>query len=511
MRKYITAALLVLTTKALLAQTDTLTMQDTRSIPSTPDSYRGSLQGHFKAATALGLSTSYYYTVLGLRGWVDDSGGKAHEFAFGDDNKVFLRSGLNNTGWGGWRSLLVSNEDGNFGIGLSNFPTEKLTVNGNIKLADRASGYLIDYASLSETNSGASTILGNNVVAGTITNSVKKTRSIYDPGSFVSLNYYHGITFHTGVNGELNLDQPVENSEKMRITQNGNVGIGTTNPQAMLDVNGAAIVSGPAGVTLTLKKSANNIPAMAFQGANQVVVIEGGDDYLTAYLGGARRFSILSNGNLGIGTNNPLSKLDVNGNINMPDGYNLTWGGNYGPDIPTIASSINAGINFYPSGSTLGSAVHINRNGNLVVGKTTQSNSSYKLDVNGKARVSEIVVNTTGADFVFDEDYKLRSLSEVEAFIKEYKHLPEIPTAKQMVNNGVNLGELNIKLLQKVEELTLHLIEKDKELQKEASLIKGQQDEIQGLKKGYVELKQQLELFMKQKNNEYEKNNTTNR
>jgi hypothetical protein len=371
---------------------------------------------------------------------LDDSGGKAYEFAFGDDNKVFLRSGFNNTGWGGWRSLLVSNEDGNFGIGLTNFPTEKLTINGNVKLADRASCYLIDYASLSETSSGASTILGNNVVAGTITNSVKKTRSVYDAGSFVSLNYYHGITFHTSVNGELNLDQPVENSEKMRITQSGNVGIGTANPQAMLDVNGAAIVNGPAGVTLTLKKSTNNIPAMAFQGANQAVVIEGGDDYLTAYLGGAKRFSILSNGNLGIGTNNPISKLDVNGSINMPDGYNLTWGGNYGPDIPTIASSINAGINFYPLGSTLGSAVHISRNGNLVVGKTTQSNVSCKLDVNGTARVNEIVVNTTVADFVFENGYRLRTLKEIETFVKENKHLPEIPTAKQMVENRVSLG-----------------------------------------------------------------------
>jgi hypothetical protein len=68
MRKYIITVLLVLTIKVLLAQTDTLTMQDTRSIPTSPDSYKASLQGHFKAATAMGLSTSYYYTVLGLRG-----------------------------------------------------------------------------------------------------------------------------------------------------------------------------------------------------------------------------------------------------------------------------------------------------------------------------------------------------------------------------------------------------------------------------------------------------------
>jgi len=107
-------------------------MQDTRALPSTPSSYDGSAQLHFKASAAIGLSTSYYCTVLGLRGWTDDTGGKAHEFAFGDDNNVYLRSGFDSTGWGGWRSLLVSNVDGDFGIGTTN-PTEKLSVNGKIR------------------------------------------------------------------------------------------------------------------------------------------------------------------------------------------------------------------------------------------------------------------------------------------------------------------------------------------------------------------------------------------
>jgi hypothetical protein len=97
-------------------------------------------------------------------------------------------------------------------------------------------------------------------------------------------------------------------------------------------------------------------------------------------------------------------------------------------------------------------------NGNFLINKTSQTNSVYKLDVNGSARVNEIVVNTTGADFVFDEDYKLPSLSETETYVKANKHLQGIPSAKEMQEEGMKVGELQITLLQKVEELTLHLI-----------------------------------------------------
>jgi hypothetical protein len=73
---------------------------------------------------------------------------------------------------------------------------------------------------------------------------------------------------------------------------------------------------------------------------------------------------------------------------------------------------------------------------------------------------------------VFEAAYKLPELAELEKFVKTNRHLPEIPTAKQMVENGVNLGELNIKLLQKVEELTLHLIELSKKVEAQDAYIK---------------------------------------
>ena len=84
----------------------------------------------------------------------------------------------------------------------------------------------------------------------------------------------------------------------------------------------------------------------------------------------------------------------------------------------------------------------------------------------GKFEAKEIKVTLTPtADFVFEEKYHLPKLEEVEKYVKEKKHLPEIASAKEMEKEGVNVGEFQIKLLQKIEELTLYLIEQKKEIQ----------------------------------------------
>ncbi|WP_320052044.1 hypothetical protein [uncultured Acetobacteroides sp.] len=135
----------------------------------------------------------------------------------------------------------------------------------------------------------------------------------------------------------------------------------------------------------------------------------------------------------------------------------------------------NSSINFYRGGDQLGGfltfnttdnteRMRISSNGNVLIGKPSQANSTYKLDVAGKVRADEITVNTSGADFVFENGYNLRPLTEVEAYVKENKHLPDVAPAAEMQDNGVSIGEMNTKLLQKVEELTLYLIEKDKEI-----------------------------------------------
>lgn len=89
---------------------------------------------------------------------------------------------------------------------------------------------------------------------------------------------------------------------------------------------------------------------------------------------------------------------------------------------------------------------------------------NYELDVAGTIRANEIIVNTTGADFVFADDYQLRPLSEVKTFIQENKHLPEIKSAQEMHENGVGINELQTQLLQKIEELTLYILQQEERI-----------------------------------------------
>ncbi len=103
-------------------------------------------------------------------------------------------------------------------------------------------------------------------------------------------------------------------------------------------------------------------------------------------------------------------------------------------------------------------------NGNVGIGT---SNPTSKLTVAGDINSREVKVTVNaGADFVFESNYNLPSLDFVNQYIKENKHLPEIASAEKMKKDGINLSEMNIKLLQKVEELTLYMIEMKKENQK---------------------------------------------
>ncbi|MEE1945892.1 hypothetical protein VRU48_12295 [Pedobacter sp. KR3-3] len=117
------------------------------------------------------------------------------------------------------------------------------------------------------------------------------------------------------------------------------------------------------------------------------------------------------------------------------------------------------------------------------VGIKTQTPGNYELAVNGKIRAKEIKVETANwPDYVFDEGYKVGTLEELESYIKANKHLPEMPSAKEVEANGVGLGEMNKLLLKKQEELTLHLIEQNKQLQGLMKLLTAQQKEIEKLK-----------------------------
>lgn len=106
-------------------------------------------------------------------------------------------------------------------------------------------------------------------------------------------------------------------------------------------------------------------------------------------------------------------------------------------------------------------AIRVKTNGNVGIGTVSPT---HKLEVNGTIKTKEVNVTTTGwADYVFDPGYKLMPLSEVEAFVQKNGHLPNMPSEKEVLEGqGVNLMEMNVKLLEKIEELTLYIIDQQK-------------------------------------------------
>jgi len=123
--------------------------------------------------------------------------------------------------------------------------------------------------------------------------------------------------------------------------------------------------------------------------------------------------------------------------------------------------SLNSSINFHRGGSYTGGFITFSVHNGTHLCKF----SSGLVDVAGTVRAREVKVEVTaGADHVFKPEYNLKPLNEVETFIQENNHLPEIPSEKQMQQEGLNVNEFQIRLLQKIEELTLYVIAQDKEI-----------------------------------------------
>jgi hypothetical protein len=216
-----------------------------------------------------------------------------------------------------------------------------------------------------------------------------------------------------------------------------------------------------------------------------------------------------NSGKVGVGTTAPFVQLDVSGGVavagqsynlgqtansnaltnilntgKMVMGWNLTGGNGETDFLANTISRLPGGIAFwnYSPGGTCSNLMYITSGGNVLIGKTSQTNSGYALDVNGNARMNEVVVNTTGADYVFDKAYHLPALREIEAYVRKEHHLPGIPAAGQMKQQGLDLGATQTKLLAKAEELTLYLIEKDKEVQALNARIKRQDQQLENIK-----------------------------
>ena len=157
--------------------------------------------------------------------------------------------------------------------------------------------------------------------------------------------------------------------------------------------------------------------------------------------------------------------------------------------LPNTTHALTVGGTLYTSGTIYATGLLVNgasvddwtnagANLNYTAGMisigTATAPAGYKLAIGGKVVCEEVVVKLQAnwPDYVFETDYQLPTLEELQLFIAEHKHLPGIPAANEVTTNGVSLGDMNAKLLKKIEELTLYLIDQDKRLKELESLIK---------------------------------------
>jgi len=187
-----------------------------------------------------------------------------------------------------------------------------------------------------------------------------------------------------------------------------------------------------------------------------------------------------TSGYIGIGTTSPTDLLQVNNGGAMRFQVAATKGIWVNNEVNggTPTSPAELYLNYSSSGNTL-----INTNGGNV-GIGTLDTKGYRLAVNGSAIATSMTVKlyANWPDYVFKPQYKLPSLSTVKAYIDKNQHLPEMPSEREVKSNGINLGEIVKVQTKKIEELTLYLIEKDKQLSDQQQNIKSQQAQIDELR-----------------------------
>jgi len=179
-------------------------------------------------------------------------------------------------------------------------------------------------------------------------------------------------------------------------------------------------------------------------------------------------------GNVGIGSTDPGAKLDIRGNgVLLAESSSLTngdvrifnhTGTTYGFMIRPYDISFNGGNwNWYQDFGYREDTKNWYVETSFGIGVSDPG--TYKLAVNGNIRAKEIKVETGWADYVFKDDYLLPTLQEVEQHIKEKGHLINIPSAQEVAQNGIQLGEMNKLLLEKIEELTLYILQQEERIQ----------------------------------------------
>lgn len=376
-----------------------------------------------------------------------------------------------NSPWTTAAGNIYNTNSGNAGIGITD-PSEKLELGGNLKM-----------------NGGARLIVFETAQGGTGT-------------PFSSLRYAPGLRFlRQNTSTQLAKMEYVDTvdatnflrfytgstvSNDMVITTAHDVGIGTQQPQVKLQVNGAGEIfrlhSGTDGPlmqfstglnTAAAKKAFLDVSGNDFRiGTNA----ENDNGKFIVRVNGVNVVHVTPTSNVGIGTSTPSAKLHVLGKIFANasgeaiklDGTNPNIGfyqnGTYHSFISQSGTNLFLGVN---NGNMQLDAQQI------AIGGLIPAATGYKLTVTGKAICEELKVKLSSSwpDYVFKKEYRLPSLQSVEAFIRQNHHLPNIPKAAELEKEGVEVGEMQRRMMEKIEELTLYIID----LQKQVDALKANQ------------------------------------
>jgi hypothetical protein len=396
---------------------------------------------------------------------------------------AFLCGSLYGQAWTGGPTGPIYYSGGNVGIGTST-PQAPLDIQGRLWIRDRGDGCCSELrlnvgASSGEThlysytdghfsiykygNGGvgeALTVRNNGNVGIGTTNPLNKFHINAGTDLNLGIRNYQGVMGLGTFNDAGTTPSPMSFVSSSYAFLAGNVGIGTSSPSTKLSVISSGSID---GLTLSsVNRSSIWFTTTGVYNSNWLLqnAVSSNTDFqflASTTVGGTPTTSVmtlLANGNVGIGTTAPQQKLDVTGAIHWGttvDGGSLSWG----TSDAYISSAASKGIAFAPNNGA--ATMRIDPAGNVGIGTVAPQ---YKLAVNGTMGAKEVIITATGwSDYVFKPDYRLRPLKEVALYIKANHHLPEIPSEAEVQKKGVSVGEIQAKLLAKVEELTLHMIQ----------------------------------------------------
>jgi hypothetical protein len=266
------------------------------------------------------------------------------------------------------------------------------------------------------------------------------------------------------------------------------VGIGTNTPAVKLSVTPSTALSLASGTTSNIPV-VNIAPPVGFAG---VAIIEGNGG------SGAGILALRGNKSANFAYNVPCNNGDVLGILSF-EGFSSTTGVSrlsafIRSTVESIQpTSLSSNLQFVTTDTAgVSSArIYVSANGN--VGINTTFPKGYKLAVNGSAIATSMTVklNADWPDYVFKPTYQLPSLTEIKTYTDKNHHLPGVPAAAEMEKNGINLGEMNMVLLKKVEELTLYLMEQNKQIKEQNKKAEEQRKVNQSLQEQINKIRKQ--------------------